>query len=42
MPPGGDDQPSPAMISLARPIGIVTPGLMSGLPALPTRRCARP
>lgn len=35
MPPAVTIRPSPAMISVAAPIAIVTPGWMSGLPALP-------
>ena len=35
MPPGVTIMPSPAMISVAPPITMVTPGWMSGLPALP-------
>ena len=35
MPPGVTIMPSPAMISVAPPMAIVTSGWMSGLPALP-------
>ena len=35
MPPAVTIMPSPAMISVAPPMAIVTPGWMSGLPALP-------
>jgi hypothetical protein len=35
MPPAVTIMPSPAMISVAPPIAIVTPGWTSGLPALP-------
>ena len=37
-PPAVTIIPSPAMISVAPPIGMVTPGWMSGLPALPMRQ----
>ncbi len=35
MPPAVTIMPSPAIASVPAPIGIVTPGWMSGLPALP-------
>jgi len=35
MPPAVRIMPSPAMASVPAPIGIVTPGWMSGFPALP-------
>jgi hypothetical protein len=35
MPPAVRIMPSPAITSLPAPIGIVTPGWMSGLPPLP-------
>ncbi len=35
MPPGVTIMPSPAMTSVPAPIGMVTAGWMSGLPALP-------
>ena len=35
MPPAVTIMPSPAMISVAPPMAIVTPGWISGLPALP-------
>ncbi len=41
MPPGVTIIPSPAMISVAAPIAIVTPGWISGLPLLP-RAAMRP
>jgi hypothetical protein len=35
VPPAVTIMPSPAMISVAAPMAMVTPGWMSGLPALP-------
>jgi len=35
MPPAVTIMPSPAIASVPAPIGMVTPGWMSGLPALP-------
>ena len=42
MPPAVAIRPSPAMTSVPGPMTMSTPGCVSGLPALPMRRCVRP